>query len=149
MANKIKGLSKNKSFVESAFIILKFRFNVIRKKTKEYLNADTVENLHNLRIAIRRLRYSMENFEICYRKKDFTKMIEFMRYLQDLIGEGRDLDVLEEKIKHLSEENEIEVPEALYQSIEKRKVDSTHNIKLMLMKFLKDKEIKGFFTNKI
>jgi CHAD domain-containing protein len=148
MANKIKGLTKAKSFEESAYIILKYRFNNIRKRTKIYFESPTVENLHDLRIAVRRLRYSMENFELCYKKKEFNKMIEYLKYLQDLIGEGRDLDVFEDKIKQLARENEIDISDFLYQIIENRKVESTHNIKLELMKLLKDKEIKNFFENK-
>ena len=149
MANKIKGLTKAKSFEESAYIILRYRFNVIRKKVETYFNTPSVENLHNLRIAVRRLRYSMENFELCYKKKEFNKMIEYLKNLQDLLGEGRDLDVFEVKIKQLAQENEIEIPEFLYKIIEDRKVESTHNIKLELMKLLKDKEIKNFFVNKL
>jgi CHAD domain-containing protein len=149
MANKIKGLTRAKSFEESAYIILKYRFNVIRKKVETYLNTPSVENLHNLRIAVRRLRYSMENFEMCYKKKEFNRMIEYLKHLQDLIGDGRDLDVFEVKIKQLTRENEIDIPEFLYKIIEDRKVESTHNIKLELMKLLKDKEIKNFFVNKL
>jgi len=148
MANKIKGLTRAKSFEESAFIILKYRFNNIKKKVKDYFTTPSVENLHDLRIAVRRLRYSMENFELCYKKKEFNKILEYLKYLQDLIGEGRDLDVFEDKVKQLARENEIEIPEFLYQIIENRKVDITHNIKLELMKLLKDKEIKNFFGNK-
>jgi CHAD domain-containing protein len=90
----------------------------------------------------------MENFELFYKKKEFNKMIEYLKHLQDLIGEGRDLDVFEDKIKQLARENEIEISDFLYQIIEDRKVESTHNIKVELMKLLKDKEIKNYFENK-
>lgn len=112
---------------------------------KAYFKSPDIDNLHTLRIAVRRLRYSMENFELCYKKKEFNKMIEYLKYLQDLIGEGRDLDVFEEKIKHLAEENELNIPDYLYKIIEEKKDSTTHNIKLELMKLLNDKNIKDFF----
>ncbi len=148
MPKKIKGLSVNISFQQSAEIILKYRFNSIRKKSREYLQSDTIENLHDLRIAIRRLRYTLENYEVCYNKKEHYQVVEYLRFLQDLIGEGRDLDVLEEKIKSLSKENNFEIPGSMYENIETQKEGVKHNIKLELMKFLKDKKVKSFFISK-
>jgi CHAD domain-containing protein len=149
MSTKFKGLTRTTSFEKSAFIILEYHFNVIRKKIKVYFKSPDIENLHVLRIAVRRLRYSMENFELVYRKKDFNKMIDHLKYLQDLIGEGRDLDVFEEKIKHLAEENELNIPEYLFKIIEEKKDSTAHNIKLDLMKLLNDKNLKLFFKTKL
>ncbi|RJP73456.1 MAG: CHAD domain-containing protein [Ignavibacteriales bacterium] len=148
MPKKIKGLTNNISFRLSAEIILKFRYNEVRKKSRDYLHTDTIENLHDLRISFRRLRYSLENYEICFNKKEHKLTLDYLKFMQDLIGEGRDLDVLEEKIKQLSKENNLEIPASLFNKIVFQKEEIKHNIKLELMKFLNDKRIKSFFNTK-
>jgi len=148
MPKKIKGLSNSLTFQQSADIILKFRYNEIRKKSRVYLQTDSIENLHDLRISIRRLRYSLENYEICFNRKEHNAVLDYLKFMQDLIGEGRDLDVLEEKIRSLYKENDVEIPESLFSNILLKKEDVRHSIKLNLMKFLKDKEVKSFFITK-
>lgn len=148
MSKRIKGLTNNITFKESAEIILKSRYYEVRKKARLYLQTDNIENLHELRISIRRLRYSLENFEICYSRKLHKSVLDNLKFMQDLIGEGRDLDVIEEKIRVLSKENNVELPDSLFNNILAKKDEVRHNIKLNLMKFLKDKRLKSFFTNK-
>jgi len=148
MPKKIKGLSNSITFQQSAEIILKFRYNEIRNKSRIYLQTDSIENLHDLRISIRRLRYSLENYEICFNKKEHKSVLEYLKFMQDLIGEGRDLDVLEEKIRALYKENNFEIQDSLFSNILLKKEDVRHSIKLNLMKFLKDKKVKSFFITK-
>ena len=52
-----------------------------------------VEELHNMRIAAKRLRYTMEVFQPCFSGKDFTKLYEQVKSVQEQIGEIHDRDV--------------------------------------------------------
>ncbi len=149
MPKKIKGLSNNLTFRQSAETILKFRYNEVRKESGEYLHTDTIENLHDLRISFRRLRYSLENYELCFNRKEHKLTLDYLKFMQDLIGEGRDLDVLEEKIKLLLKENNLELPDSFFVNITSQKEEIKHKIKLQLMKFLNDKKIKCFFNTKL
>jgi CHAD domain-containing protein len=142
---KIKGLKVNLRFEEAAVIINKYRYNIVLKRASQYMEDPSTEHLHDLRIAIRRLRYSLENFKICYSKNEFLIIIEYTKFLQDVIGEVRDMDVLPEKLKNLAEEAKISIPEELYFVIDSKKNKGREKIKEELIKFLKNRTISDFF----
>jgi CHAD domain-containing protein len=133
---------------ESAAIILSFRYGDSRKKAKRFLKESSVENLHSLRIAIRRLRYSLENFEACFSRSSFKSNIEYLKKLQDVIGVGRDLDVMKEKVAHLESECRTIIPRPFYECLSGKKDESLQEIKLELLKFLQNKKTRSFFTGK-
>jgi CHAD domain-containing protein len=56
------------------------------------------EALHELRIAAKRLRYSMEFFESCYGKR-LNNYIESIKELQELLGNIHDCDVMIELVQ--------------------------------------------------
>lgn len=144
---RIKGLKRRSDLCEGAKIIIRRRFRTVIKKVKSYLIDPSVENLHKLRVSIRRVRYSLENFGVCYSTNEFLMIIEYTKFLQDLIGEARDLDVLPEKINNLENEIKIHLPERLYAAIEDKKSECRLLIKEELYKFLSNKTIKDFFIS--
>ena len=52
-----------------------------------------VDELHNMRIAAKRLRYTMEIFQPCFSGKDFTNLYDRVKSVQEQIGEIHDRDV--------------------------------------------------------
>lgn len=52
-----------------------------------------VEELHNMRIAAKRLRYTLEIFAPCFSGKDFEKVYTQAKSIQEQIGEIHDRDV--------------------------------------------------------
>ena len=52
-----------------------------------------VEELHNMRIAAKRLRYTLEIFAPCFTGKDFEKLSAQAKSIQEQIGEIHDRDV--------------------------------------------------------
>ncbi len=52
-----------------------------------------VEELHNMRIAAKRLRYTLEIFAPCFSSKEFTKLSDQVKSIQEQIGEIHDRDV--------------------------------------------------------
>jgi CHAD domain-containing protein len=61
-------------------------------------DSSNAEALHELRIAAKRLRYSMEFFESCYGKR-LNSFITAIRDLQELLGKIHDCDVMLEFLK--------------------------------------------------
>ena len=52
-----------------------------------------VTELHNMRIAAKRLRYTLEIFAPCFTGKEFTKLYDQAKSIQEQIGEIHDRDV--------------------------------------------------------
>ena len=73
-----------------------------------YFKELSIENLHSVRIALRRVRYSMELFIVCYDKKIFIKFY-INSMLQDLSGNVRDVDISLENINSLLLDNKINI----------------------------------------
>ena len=71
---KIKGIVGKLSFGKTALIILDDRITNLIKSIKKFLKNDSAENLHNVRISIRRLRYNMELFYTLFEKKKFLRL---------------------------------------------------------------------------
>jgi hypothetical protein len=49
---------------------------------------------HDLRISIKRLRYSLEFFAVCYDPEEVAAILSALSTLQDLLGDIHDADVL-------------------------------------------------------
>ena len=104
---EIKKLQKKQSFKRTSQIVLMNRLNTAIKVIKKYLSDSSVENLHSMRIAIRRLRYGMEIFLACFEKKYYLILYDEIVELQDTSGEVRDIDVLLENINRFKSEKSI------------------------------------------
>jgi CHAD domain-containing protein len=52
------------------------------------------EDLHDMRVASRRLRAALEAFAVCYRGKQFRRIAKQTKELTDALGGVRDSDVL-------------------------------------------------------
>lgn len=148
MSNKkkweIPQLKKTKSFTSNARIILNDRLTAFYQSASKYFESNTVENLHVVRISIRRVRYSMELFLICFEKKLFLRFYNQIEKLQDISGSVRDLDVMLENINNLKVQEIFHPDEHLIESILSKKHDLEETFKLMLMKFLHSKVYKDF-----
>ena len=106
---EIEKLKDSKQLKKSANLILKNRIESLLSYTDKYFKDQTVENLHDVRIALRRVRYSMELFIVCYDKKVFLKFYNKVQSLQNLSGAVRDVDISTENINSLIAENQIKV----------------------------------------
>ncbi len=57
------------------------------------LDLDQIENLHDMRVATRRLRAALEVFAPCFPAKRHRKALKRVKKLADALGERRDRDV--------------------------------------------------------
>ncbi len=96
-AHKITGVAPLRNYRENARIILPQRLEevytwepFIRDETKR-------EELHNMRISIKRLRYTMELFRVAYGLPTDDQYAEFLAVivdLQEILGDIHDADVV-------------------------------------------------------
>lgn len=141
---EIEKLKDSKPFKKSANLILRNRIDSLLKCTQDYFKNLTVENLHDVRIALRRVRYSMELFIVCYDKKTFIKFYNKVQLLQDLSGSVRDVDITIENFDALVSENNVKNDsEIINRAVEKR-ILLEEKFKLELMSFTLSKILKDF-----
>ena len=91
---KAKGIYPQLSYRWNAQVILAVKIQEVYSWAESIRNPGKVKELHNLRISVKRLRYSMEFFTINYGKafKDFLKVLAD---LQEQLGDIHDCDVVE------------------------------------------------------
>jgi len=61
--------------------------------SREVLDLDDIERVHDMRVATRRLRAAMEVFEPCFPAKRWRRALKRVKALADALGERRDRDV--------------------------------------------------------
>jgi CHAD domain-containing protein len=141
---EIEKLKVTKQFKKSADLILRNRIESLLSYTDKYFKILSVENLHDVRIALRRVRYSMELFIVCYEKKIFTKFYNKIQLLQDLSGDVRDVDISLENINYLVTDNHIKIANDIILKANEKKILLEEKFKLELMKFTLSKIVKDF-----
>lgn len=141
---EIEKLKVTKQFKRSADLILRNRIESLLSLADKYFKNLSVENLHDVRIALRRVRYSMELFIICYDKKIFIKFYNKIQLLQDLSGNVRDVDISLENINYLVTDNHIKIDNDIILKANEKKNLLEEKFKLELMKFTLSKILKDF-----
>ena len=141
---EIKGLSNELPFGDSAKIILTNRLSNLLNSIDIFFKDDNEENLHDIRIALRRLRYNMELFTICFDRKKFSSFYKIIERLQDQSGLLRDLDVLKVNINSLTTNEKLKVSGKIFKKIEEKRSEIKAALKLELMKFTHSKALKNF-----
>ncbi len=141
---QIDNLDNNLEFCAAAGVIIKNRLEQVLDDIEKYLESESVEGLHRVRISLRRLRYSLELFISCYDSKIFMILYKKVTKLQDLSGQVRDFDVMEDNMNSLGKDDNIKIPKKVL-----RKVDDLRNgykakLKLDLKKFTRSKAVKNF-----
>ena len=139
---KIAGLKSKESFSDAAKLILKHKLKIIFNEISGYQENNSPENLHSLRIALRRFRYNLEIFYSCIKPKLFNRVYDYVQNTQDIIGELRDLDVLIEKIRNLENEIGINVPESFVENISKERSRLRTIIQMELTAFKINEDLK-------
>jgi CHAD domain-containing protein len=141
---EIEKLKDSRSFKKSANIILRNRIESLLTSTDKYFKDLSVENLHEVRIALRRVRYSMELFIVCYDKKIFLKFYNKVQLLQDLSGNVRDVDISLENINYFVTNDHIQIDTDIISKANEKKILLEDKFKLELMKFTLSKVLKEF-----
>jgi CHAD domain-containing protein len=106
-AHKITGVKPLRSYRENARIILPQKVEEVYTWEPFIRDAARREELHNMRVSIKRLRYTMELFRVAYESpkthstevtvvddKRFTEFLEVIVDLQEILGDIHDCDVV-------------------------------------------------------
>jgi len=99
---KITGLNPKRSFRENACIILPQKVEEVYSWEQFIRDPARREELHNMRISVKRLRYTMEFFAVNY-GKHFSDFLETIIELQDILGDIHDIDVVLEVLTNYKE----------------------------------------------
>lgn len=142
---EIDKLKDSKQLKKSANTILESRIKSLLSYIDKYFKELSVESLHDVRIALRRVRYSMELFIVCYDKKKFLKFYNTIQKLQDSSGKVRDVDISLESINDLLTENKIEIDSKIITKANEKKVSLENKFRLELTKFTASKTLIDFF----
>lgn len=94
---RVKGIRVRSPLLENAERIIAFRLAELLSWRYATDDAGAVQDLHNLRIAAKRLRYALEIFQICF--PDAKSCINRLTDLQEAVGDIHDYDVLVEIIR--------------------------------------------------
>ena len=141
---EIKKLQRKHSLKKSSQIVLKNRLNTVTKSVAKYLADKSVENLHSMRIAIRRLRYGLEIFVVCFERKNYLVFYDLIVGLQDQSGLVRDLDILLENINKLKTEGGVKNLTDMEKEIINKKDILTKELEIKLRQFLENEIVKDF-----
>ena len=139
---KIKGIVGKLSFGKTALIILDDRITNLIKSIKKFLKNDSAENLHNVRISIRRLRYNMELFYTLFEKKKFLRLYNMIENLQDKSGSVRDIYILRQNILLFGREDDFIIPDRMDARIDEKESLLLVDLRKELYAFLLSTELK-------
>lgn len=99
-ATKVKGLSKNAPVTENAARIIKVRLDDMYQYAPYVEDPENIDEIHNLRIAAKRLRYTLEMFSFAY-PDEINDLISEVKKIQSAIGDMRDADIMIETTLNL------------------------------------------------
>lgn len=92
-ARDVPGFDCDESFAAAAARVVRVRSAEVFDRAEGVLDLERPDNLHDMRVATRRLRAALEMFEPCFPRKRYRKALKKVKRLADALGERRDLDV--------------------------------------------------------
>ena len=94
-AHKLTGVEPLRSYRENAPTILPQRVEEVWTWELFIQDASRREELHNMRISIKRLRYTMELFRVAYQNSSqYAECLAVIVELQEILGDVHDADVV-------------------------------------------------------
>ncbi len=142
---EINDINKRSRVSSAANLIIRVRLSHLLSTIEKYFQEMDVENLHDVRISLRRVRYNMELFISCYNNKQFFNIYNEIQQLQDFSGAVRDLDVFKENINSLMKNDKVRISKTVFQKVELKRKKLEEDLKLALMKFVHSKRLKNFY----
>jgi hypothetical protein len=96
-ARRVKGLDADESISDNARKILATRLDELLSFAAFVDDPVSIVEIHNLRIAAKRLRYSLELFRFAFPAKT-GGLIDEVKEIQEYIGEMNDADVMRQRV---------------------------------------------------
>lgn len=145
---RLNKINKNSSFKEAAKLLLRLRIDRVKKLLFKYNEDKSTNNLHQLRISFRKLKFSLENFKFISDRAKVAYVMDKIKNIQNLLGEIRDIDVfignIDEYNIPLSEQAKVTLLEKM--NLERERLEL--NVSSEIILFNDDKKINSFFPKK-
>ena len=106
-ARRVRGIKPRKGLRENAQRVISVRLEEVLSWQEALADPAQVLELHNMRIAAKRLRYALEIFDVCF--PDSKDVLREVTGIQEDLGEIHDLDVLIDILKSRLHAREAEV----------------------------------------
>jgi CHAD domain-containing protein len=100
-AREVEGIRCDDPFASVAARVVRVRADELLEHSEGVQDIETIENLHAMRVASRRLRATMEVFAPCFPRKRFRKALKEVKAIADALGERRDRDVSIRNLRHV------------------------------------------------
>jgi CHAD domain-containing protein len=100
----VPGLDCDEPFELAAARVIEVRSAEVFDHSAGVLGTEDIEPLHDMRVATRRLRSSLEVFRPCFPRKRFRAVKRPLKELADALGERRDHDVAIEFLAAFAEQ---------------------------------------------
>src|SRR5690242_8068610 len=92
-ARPIEGLQSEEPYAAAAAKVVAVRGREVADHSRNVLDTDDIERVHDMRVATRRLRAALEIFGPCFPAKAYGQALDEVKRLADALGERRDRDV--------------------------------------------------------
>ncbi|HEY7295072.1 MAG TPA: CHAD domain-containing protein, partial [Dehalococcoidia bacterium] len=98
------GLRYDATLAESGRALLSLQFARLRSFDGALRNAPSMDDIHDARVAARRLRTLLRLFRRAYPRRDLRSLDGGLKRLGDALGDVRDLDVLQQAVARAAEQ---------------------------------------------
>ncbi|MEO8073318.1 MAG: CHAD domain-containing protein [Acidobacteriota bacterium] len=120
-AKEITGLDCEANVLDWADKILRVRFGEILEKRETALHSESIEGVHDMRVATRRLRSALRDFSPLLKKKPLNKLKKDLKQIADALGAARDQDVAIIALEKLRKKSRVEnIKNGIAELIEQR-----------------------------
>jgi CHAD domain-containing protein len=92
-ARPIPGLEAEEPYATAAAKIVAVRAREVADHSRDVLDVNDIERVHDMRVATRRLRAALEIFEPCFPRSRHRETLREVKAIADALGERRDRDV--------------------------------------------------------
>jgi CHAD domain-containing protein len=96
-ARRVKGIHPKESLTTNARRVIAVRLEELVGWGDSLQDATRIQDLHDMRIAAKRLRYALEMFDICF--PDVKPVLRELTDLQESLGTIHDLDVFTQLLR--------------------------------------------------
>src|SRR4051812_41691378 len=91
-AKRVKGIKPRATLLENARLVVALRLEELLSWRESLERPELVTDLHDMRIAAKRLRYALEMFDVCF--PEIKPVLKELSEIQEALGTIHDLDVL-------------------------------------------------------
>lgn len=139
----VRGIRPKQSLKVNARLVVATRLEELLSWRTSLEDARLVQDLHDMRIAAKRLRYALEMFDVCFPGLD--RSLRDLTELQEFLGDIHDLDVLADlfRARMASQQAALEKSAAEIMGSSASMTDKSVALRQLLSSNARDKQTQG------